>query len=412
MSKLIGDRKQKVFFRIVSIAFLTCLGCLLKYSFPQNGGEPAATMTSTKSEKTKKPDKVPTATLQPDNQASRDTQKDKEALSSQVAKIPVRGIYLTGPVAGSIKKRNELVNLVETTKLNAMVIDVKNDSGEITYKMDYEKAKEAGAIRNYISDMPQMIKELKAKNIYLIARIVTFKDPILAESNQEYSIRNEDGSVFRDNKGLAWLNPYNREVWKYVLNIAAIVAELGFDEIQFDYIRFPTAPGMDRVTYGAEEKLLSKQEVITQFTQCVSNCLKDRGVKVSADVFGGVISSEVDSKNIGQDYEKMSQYLDCICPMIYPSQFAKGCYGVDNPDASPYEIVYRALKDSQTKLENNKDVVVRPWLQDFTATWIDNHATYDAKKIRSQIDAVYASGYNEWILWNASNCYTEGGLPR
>lgn len=409
MSKLIGDRKQKNFFRIVSVAFLTCLICLLKPPAPGRGVEPAATMTSTKSEPA---DESSIVTTEPENLTDAKEPEDKAVLSNKVKEVPVRGIYVTGPVAGSEKKMKDLVSLIETTKLNAMVIDVKNDSGEITYKMDYEEAKEAGAIRSYISNMPSMIKELKAKNIYLIARIVTFKDPILAESNLDYSIKNKDGSVFRDNQGLAWLNPYNRQVWKYVLNVAARAAAIGFDEIQFDYIRFPTSKGMEQVTYGPEENLLTRQEVITQFTQCVSDFLKARGVKVSADVFGGIISSEIDSQNIGQDYEKMAQHLDYISPMIYPSQFANGCYGVDNPDASPYEIVYRTLKDSQLKLEHNKDVVVRPWLQDFTATWLANHVTYDAEKIRSQIDAVYASGYDEWILWNASNRYTIGGLPQ
>jgi hypothetical protein len=271
-------------------------------------------------------------------------------------------------------------------------------------------ANSIGATYNYVKDMKALVKDLKAKGIYLIARIVTFKDPILAKQVPEYSIKNKDGTIFYDNKGLGWVNPYNRDVWKYVLNVAGQAAELGFDEVQFDYIRFPTDAKLTDVTYGSEEKLVSKQELIKQFTLCAADFLRERGVKVSADVFGGVIGSELDSSRIGQDYIGMSECLDCICPMVYPSAFERGCYGVKNPDASPYEIVYQALQDSQTKLSGNRNVVVRPWLQDFTASWVDNHVTYDAEKIKDQIKAVYASGYEEWILWNAKNNYTAGAI--
>lgn len=402
MRRLAGEGKQKIFFRVVTIAFLVSCAFLLQLSNRkiEISQEPAA--TNTKSESV-------LVTSLPEEAAVSEEPASIGAMSSAVNDVKVKGIYVTGPVAGSKEKMSELVHLVESTKLNAMVIDIKNDSGEITYKMDYDKAKNIGAVKNYIPDMKSFIADLKEKNIYLIARIVVFKDPILAEEIASYSIKNKDGTTFRDNQGLAWLNPYNREVWKYVLNIAANAADLGFDEIQFDYIRFPTASGMENVTFGAEENLLSKQDIITQFTQCASNFLKKRGVKVSADVFGGIISSELDSSLIGQDYNEMSSCLDCISPMIYPSQFANGCYGVTNPDASPYEIVYRTLADSKEKLGNN-DVVVRPWLQDFTATWIKNHETYDEEKIKAQIEAVYASGYEEWILWNASNHYTEEGI--
>lgn len=403
MAKLNGDRGQKNFFRVVSVTLLLCCAILLVYPEQAREDRQVEGVNTTPAEQVN-------STAKPDNITVTDEPEAVESISNNVQNVKVKGIYVTGPVAGSSKKMNELVKLVETTKLNAMVIDIKNDGGEITYKMDYDVANTIGSTKNYIKDIKTLVQDLKAKDIYLIARIVTFKDPILAEKIQDYSIKNKDGSIFRDNQGLAWVNPYRREVWKYVLNVASRAADLGFDEIQFDYIRFPTAPNMKNVTYGAEEKLVSKQDLIAQFTQCAANYLRTRGVKVSADVFGGIISSEQDSSIIGQDYAKMSESLDCICPMVYPSQFANGCYGVENPDASPYEIVYRAMKDSQTKLSENSQVVVRPWLQDFTATWLDNHVTYDAAKIRSQIEAVYASGYDEWILWNASNNYSAGGI--
>lgn len=404
MAKLNGDRGQKNFLRIVSVTLFLCCAILLVYPEQARKDTQTKEVDGTPAERITHIAKSEHITVTDDKEAV-------ESISNNVQQsVKVKGIYVTGPVAGSSKKMKELVKLVETTKLNAMVIDIKNDGGEITYKMDYDVAKEIGSTKNYIKDIKALVQELKAKDIYLIARIVTFKDPILAEQIPDYSIKNVDGSIFRDNQGLAWVNPYRREVWKYVLNVAGRAAALGFDEIQFDYIRFPTAPNMKNVTYGAEEKLVSTQDLIAQFTQCAANYLRGRGVKVSADVFGGIISSEEDSRIIGQDYGKMSACLDCICPMVYPSQFASGCYGVENPDASPYEIVYRAMKDSQTKLAGNSQVVVRPWLQDFTATWLRDHITYDATKIRKQIEAVYASGYEEWILWNASNNYSIGGI--
>lgn len=400
MGKLVGDKKQKRFFRLVCTGFLLGFAVLLKFQIIPGGNEQAPVHKKVSE----------TVAPEPDKTSAIEEPESEEVLSSSLQDVKVKGIYVTGPVAGSEKRMNKLTRLVETTELNAMVIDIKNDGGEITYKMDFEQAEKIGATKGYVSDMEGLVKDLKKKGIYLIARVVTFKDPILASKVPEYSIKNKDGSIFRDNKGLAWLNPYNRDVWKYVLNIAARTVLLGFDEIQFDYIRFPTAPGMENVTYGPEAEKISKQQIISEFTKCVTGYLKKGNVKVSADVFGGIISSEVDSKNIGQDYIQMSEYLDCICPMVYPSQFANGCYGVKNPDASPYEIVYRALKDSQNKLSQNEKVTVRPWLQDFTASWLKPHISYDGDEIRKQIQAVYASGYDEWILWNAGNSYSTGGL--
>lgn len=440
MGKLAGDGKQKAFFRIISAGLL--LGCAYLIAMPnghaEQRGYPSTTVETVrtvqedKEDIQEKPIEPTDGGLSEDNNSkstesttinkqaneaeSVDTisgeagnEEAMEATSHAIANEPVKGIYVTGPVAGS-KKMEQLIHLVDTTPLNTMVIDIKNDGGEVTYKMDYELASQIGATKNYISDMEALVKRLKEKNIYLIARIVVFKDPILAEQMPEYSIHNKDGSLFRNRQGLAWVNPYEKEVWKYVLNIAVRAHQLGFDEIQFDYIRFPTDKGLSNVDYGPESSLQTKQQVITQFTKCASRILRERNIKVSADVFGGVISSEVDSELIGQDYVEMAEALDCISPMIYPSQFAKGCYGVENPDHSPYDIVYKSMMDSKTKLEGKQNVTVRPWLQDFTASWLSDHISYDEKEIRAQIDAVYASGYNEWILWNAGNNYTAGGI--
>lgn len=328
--------------------------------------------------------------------------------------VKVKGIYVSGPSAGNETNMKDLIELVDTTELNAMVIDIKNDSGEITYNMDLNIAREIGAPIKYIKNMEELIAELKAKDIYLIARIVAFKDPILAKGKPELSIKNKDGSIFKDKDGLSWVNPYKREVWDYLIAVAEEAAKLGFDEIQFDYIRFSTDPGMKQVDFGNETKDKTKIDAITEFTKYASERLKPQGVYVSADVYGTIIDSKVDSNIVGQDYLQMSEYLDYICPMIYPSHYANGAYGIKYPDLEPYNLILQVLKRSEEQLNPIKDgdhkAIVRSWLQDFTAVWLTNHKSYGSDEIRAQIQAVYDAGYEEWILWNGKNKYTKGGL--
>lgn len=328
--------------------------------------------------------------------------------------VKVKGIYVTGPMAGTTNNMASLIDLVESTELNTMVIDIKNDSGEITYKMDNEVAKEIGATVNYISNIKDLVARLKGKGIYLIARVVAFKDPILAENKPELSIKNADGTIFRDRSNLAWVNPYKKEVWEYLVGVSKEAAELGFDEIQFDYIRFSTDSGMKQVSFGDEAQGKSKIEAITEFTKYAYEELSPLGVYVSADVYGTIISSDVDAKIVGQSYAEMAKYLDYICPMIYPSHYANGSYGIDYPDLEPYYLIKKALEDSKVVLKANEEeehiAIVRPWLQDFTATWVEQHQKYDAEEIKEQIQGVYDAGYEEWILWNGNNRYTKSGL--
>ncbi|WP_455714844.1 putative glycoside hydrolase [Anaerosporobacter sp.] len=340
--------------------------------------------------------------------------KEEVEITKNTPPCKVKGIYVTGQMAGSTNNMNDLIDLVESTELNTMVIDIKNDSGEITYKMDNEVAKEIGATVNYISDIKELVAKLKEKDIYLIARVVAFKDPILAENKPELSLKNADGTIFRDKSGLAWVNPYKKEVWKYLVSVAKEAAELGFDEVQFDYIRFSTDSGMKQVDFGKEAKNKSKIKVITEFTKYAYEELNPLGVYVSADVYGTIISSEVDSKIVGQSYAKMAKYLDYICPMIYPSHYANGAYGIDYPDLEPYLLIKSALEESKEVLEAKEkgehQAIVRPWLQDFTATWVKQHQKYGADEIKEQIQGVYDAGYEEWILWNGNNRYTKSGL--
>lgn len=349
----------------------------------------------------------------------------------------VKGIFVTGPMAGTANMEN-LITLVDETELNAIVLDVKNDEGRITYDMQTPAVQEIGAGIRYIQDMESLIAKCKEKDIYLIARIVTFKDPFLAEAKPQWCIHNADGSIFRDKDGLAWINPYDHEVWEYLLDIAQEALRMGFDEVQFDYIRFSTDSGMKDVDFGQEAEEKDREEIITEFVKYASERVHEAGGAISADVYGMVIDSRTDQQIVGQNYIEMSRYLDYISPMVYPSHYGPYNYNIPVPDAEPYRLVLTALQSSRKVLAGISEetvsgnmepeytaeqiaslspaegisVQVRPWLQDFTATWVQGHISYGPEEIRAQIQAVYDAGYEEWILWNAANRYTEEGLLR
>lgn len=334
--------------------------------------------------------------------------------------VKVKGIYVTGPRAGS-EAFGELLDMVRRTELNTMVIDIKNDEGRIVYQMESPIVREIGASIKYIQDMPALIQTCKENDIYLIARIVAFKDPYLAEKIPEWSLHTSDGSLFRDKSGMAWVNPYRREVWNYLMEIAEQAVRIGFDEIQFDYIRFSTDPEMKRVVFGPESNTLSKEDIILEFTEYAAGKCREWGVPVSADVYGVIMNSPADAAIVGQNYMKMAEKLDYISPMVYPSHYGPGNLGLDVPDAQPYDAILRSMSLSKQALAvsgnsvsgnagESGTAVVRPWLQDFTAKWVAGHIPYGPEQIRQQIQAVYDAGYEEWILWNASNHYTEEGL--
>ena len=339
----------------------------------------------------------------------------EEAIEVMESRIPVkaRGIYVTSAIAGS-SLLDELITLADMTEINTMVIDIKDDHGKITYRMDSPLAREIGSTTNTIKDIESFIKNLKSRNIYLIARIVAFKDPYLADQRRDLAIKNKNGSIYLDNNGEGWVNPYNHKVWEYLIEVASQAAAAGFDEIQFDYIRFSTGNGIANADFGKAAENKTKEEVITQFAKYAYESLKPLGVYVSADVYGTIISSSIDAGLVGQNYVEMAKYLDYICPMIYPSHYGEGNYGIKYPDLEPMNIIRKALTASKEKLEqlpeDEHKAIVRPWLQDFTATWIEHHMEYGGDELREQIEGVYGAGYDEWLLWNASCNYSEDGL--
>lgn len=335
-----------------------------------------------------------------------------EEQSNKPEPVKIKGIYVSGPVAG-IDRMDELIALVDETELNAMVIDIKNDEGRITYKMQTDTVVEIEAGVRYISDIEALIQKCKEKNIYLIARIVAFKDPYLAEKCPELAVKTKSGQIFKDKSGLAWVNPYKKEVWDYLLEVAKEAARIGFDEIQFDYIRFSTDLKSDNFDFGSEAQNKSKTEVISEFTKYACEELADMNVYVSADVYGTIIDNKVDQAIVGQDYVEMATYLDYICPMVYPSHYGNGVYGIDIPDAEPYKTVNAAMNAAAKELSvlsEEQRAINRVWIQSFTATWVNGHITYGPEQIREQIHGAYDAGYDEWILWNASIKYQPDSL--
>ena len=336
-----------------------------------------------------------------------DSDEDVTAEDTRREPVKVKGIYVSGPTAG-IAKMDDLIDLVDQTELNAMVIDIKNDEGKVTYKMQSEQVLEIDAGVRYIPDIEELVAKCKEKDIYLIARIVAFRDPYLAERKPEWAVHTKNGEIFRDKNGMAWVNPYCREVWDYLVEIASEAAHVGFDEVQFDYIRFSTDIGEEEVDYGPESESVDKIQIITEFTEYLYEKLVPQGVYVAADVFGTVIDNETDQAIVGQNYVQMAAHLDYICPMVYPSHYYSGSYGIKVPDAEPYRTINAAALASVEALdampEGNR-AHVRLWLQSFTASWVSGHISYGPQQIRDQIKGAYDAGYDEWILWNASVNY-------
>ncbi len=328
----------------------------------------------------------------------------------------VKGIYVSGYRAGTDTYINDLIRIANETEINSMVIDIKNDNGEITYKMNLPDVIEIGATRNYINNIHELIKTLKENNIYPIARIVTFRDNYLCEKNPNLAIKNTDGSIWRDKQGTSWLNPYNKDVWEYIINVSKEAALVGFKEIQFDYMLFSTDSKIKEADFSVVETQTSRKDIINEFIQYAYEQLSPLGVYISASVYGSIIDNKLNTNLIGQDYVELSKNLDYISPILYPSRYAEGSLGIEYPVLEPYNIIYNSMNLSKEIISNidvdENKATVRPWLQDFTATWLEPNQVYGVEQVREQINAVYDSGLEEWILWNVNCNYTEDALEK
>jgi hypothetical protein len=324
--------------------------------------------------------------------------------------IKVRGLYLTGWTVGDMNRVNSFVNLANETEINAYVIDIKDEDGKVGYRSEVPKVLELGTWQ-WKFNPDAVIEEFKKNDIYLIGRLVVNKDPIYAEKNQQHAIRHVNGSVWRDPQGRAWIDPYEREAWPYHIEIAREAIDKGFDEIQFDYIRFANDGNSNLMDFSRHGNI-SRHEIIDQFLDFARNELPD--VVFSADVFGIICESPGDTERIGQNLDTIGKNIHYLSPMVYPSHYANGqiVNGVPfpKPDLEPYDVVYQSLVKANERISEIPDYMagMRPYLQDFTASWLGagNYKKYGADELRAQINAVYDAGYDEWLVWNANNRYS------
>lgn len=318
-------------------------------------------------------------------------------------KMENKGIYLTAYTAGSPENRKKLVELVNQTELNSMVIDLKDYSGLVFFDTDNPLAEKIGSKDVRIPDLVEWLKKLKKMGIYTIARIVVFQDPYLAKMRPDIALKDKSGGIWRDRKGLSWVDPTQKLVWDYNLFLAKEAVNLGFNEVNFDYIRFPSDGNIKNIVYANLDNPENKANSIAEFYRYVSQNMAFYPALTSADLFGMVLWRD-DGLNIGQRFKDAVSHFDYICPMVYPSHFPDGFEGFANPADHPYEIIYRSLIRVEDNLANSS-TKVRPWLQAF-----DLGAEYTPGMIKKEIKAANDSGGYGWLLWNASNQYNEGGL--
>jgi hypothetical protein len=318
-----------------------------------------------------------------------------------------KALYLSFYGIGDRNLRESAVKLIQETELNTLVIDVKGDRSMIPYKSSIPLTAEVGAQRIItVKEMAGLMRSLKRKGIYTIARIVLFKDNLLALTRPEWAVKTQGGEIWRDRENLAWVDPFNKEAWDYNINIAMEAAQYGFDEIQFDYVRFPDASGLRFSMDNTEE---NRVKAISGFLMEARRRLIPYNVFLSADIFGYVCWNLNDT-NIGQRLEDLAPHVDYICPMLYPSGFQYGIPGYRNPVANSFEIIYLSLKRAQerTNLPSHR---FRPWLQAFRDYAFDRRYFND-KEILGEIKAAEGFSSHGWMLWNPRNNYSSGGLKK
>lgn len=322
----------------------------------------------------------------------------------------VKGVYVTAHSAGGARL-NTLLNLMDDTALNSMVIDIKDDNGYITYPTKTPELLKLGTTQKFISDIHALMTKLEAHKVYPIARIVVFKDTVLAKKHPEFSYLHQDGSLWANGNGDSFVNPYMPEVWKYNVDIAKEAVSLGFKEIQFDYVRFPEGfeKKADSLTFTKTDQ--SRVDAVAGFVKYAREQLEPLGVRVSVDIFGYAASVPA-AEGIGQDFVKISSDVHVISPMIYPSHYSTGWFDQQDPDKSPYATITGAMKDTHKKLDpiGDKKPIIRPWIQDFTANWLGkgHFIKYGKTEVEAQIKALHDAGVDEYLLWNAGNHYSEG----
>jgi hypothetical protein len=320
----------------------------------------------------------------------------------------VKGIYLPFGLLTSEARVRELIDLVDRTELNAIVVDVKSDRGWLAYSSDVEEARHSGAYNSAVMDISDFLALCREKGIYTVARLVLFKDSALATAYPEWAVRTDESRVWTDREGSAWGDPFRKEVQDYNIAIAKEVAALGFDELQFDYLRFPSDGDVNRLTYVEESTAEARSEAIAGFCARLRAELDSYDIVISADVFGLTVwVSPAEDMGIGQRVLDIIPYVDYVSPMLYPATFVSGNLGYEDPLQHPYEVIYRSCIELHKRIQSvaspSERAKVRPWLQHYSA----NGVVYGAEEMNLQKQGAADADTRGWMFWNAAGRYLE-----
>ena len=332
---------------------------------------------------------------------------------ARIVRVPtpdtLRGLYVNRWAALG-RKMNQLIDLSRKTEVNALVIDVKDDRGFVLYKSKVPLAVAIGADTNSAMSHKKLraiLDTMAAHGIYPIARIVVAKDPLLAKARLPWAIkRKSDMQPWLDKNGQPWLDPHQREIWKYSADLAKEAYELGFSEVQFDYVRFPDEKRLISESVYPLSNGRVRAQVVREQLQFLRSELKHLPMPVTIDVFG-LTATDTTDMGIGQRWEMFIDQADVVLPMVYPSHFAPGTYKIGNPNANPYSTIDRAMQDVKRRTAGVANAAkIIPWYQDFTL----GPPRYGAEQVRAQMRAGYENGFQSWILWNPGSRYTESAL--
>lgn len=322
----------------------------------------------------------------------------------------IRGLYVNRWAAVG-QKMWELIAVARRTEINALVIDVKDDRGFVLYRSRVPLAREIGADSQFVMSAARLravLDTMRAHGIYPIARIVVAKDPLLAAHRLDLAIKRRDdpATPWLDKNGRPWLDPHHLEVWTYAADLGREAVDLGFSEVQLDYVRFPDERGLHRDATFPLANGRARAQVIREQLGATRAALASTGVPMTIDVFG-LTTSDTTDMGIGQRWEAFIDQADAILPMTYPSHYAPGSYGVASPNAKPYAIIDRAMRDAKRRTAGIAGAgAIIPWYQDFTL----GAPRYGVDEVRAQIQAGYDNGFQSWILWNPRSVYTLGAL--
>lgn len=319
----------------------------------------------------------------------------------------VRAVYMTSWVAGTPSLRNSLITFVADSEINSIVVDIKDYSGKVSFEMNSPTIAAMQSVEQRIPDVRALIGELHQKGMYVIGRVSVFQDPQATHMRPELAVQNKNGGVWKDRKGLSYIDPGAQEYWKYIVAIARESENVGFDEINFDYIRFPS-DGQLALAVFPYQSGRAKADVLEEFFIYLHDELKDLPTPISADIFG-LVTWVPDDLNIGQVFERIAPHFDYIAPMVYPSHYADGFEGFKNPAEHPYEVIQKSLLRGVERLKaiGESPEKLRPWIQDF-----DLGAVYGVAEVNKEKQATYDVGLTSWMAWDPSNTYTRAAYKK